>query len=108
MINSASIVQETTNNLSYDLRNTISVDVFNYVNELKSDIEVLGAIDQPGFYSLSEFQTLEKLINNLTFVDEYPWLTVVEQFDKENLVKTSILFSLKDKAYKDIKLETQK
>tara|TARA_B100001741_G_scaffold307196_1_gene301702 strand:- start:5867 stop:8134 length:2268 start_codon:yes stop_codon:yes gene_type:complete len=103
--NSASIVQETTNNLSYDLRNTISVDVFNYVNELKSDIEVLGAIDQPGFYSLSEFQTLEKLINNLTFVDEYPWLAVVEQFDKENLVKASILFSLKDKnTYKDIKL----
>ena len=104
-INSASIVQETTNNLSYDLRNTISIDVFEYVNELRSDIEVLGAIDQPGFYSLSEFQTLEKLINNLTFVDEYPWLAVVEQFDKENLVKSSILFSLKDKnTYKDIKL----
>jgi len=33
---------------------------------------------------------LEDLINNVEFIDVYPWLGVLEQFDDENLLKSTI------------------
>jgi len=38
-------------------------------------------------------------------VDVYPWLAVLEQFDENKLIKSSVLFSLNDTStYKSIEL----
>ena len=66
---------------------------------------MFGAVEKQGFYSLEDYQTLESLIDDLNFVNEYPWLAVFEQFDTENLIYSTVLFSLKDKeTYKDINI----
>ncbi|MDB4828635.1 SLBB domain-containing protein [Gammaproteobacteria bacterium] len=94
-----------TSELSMSLKNILGIDVYNYVNKDYADISVGGAIKEPGYYSLDENPTLEKLINSLEFVDVYPWLGVLEQFDENNLIQSSILFSLKDpNTYKSINL----
>ena len=100
-LNMATVNNINTSDLTFDLSNVLSVDVFSYVNKNTANISVRGAINEPGFYSLKENQTLEKLINNLEFVDVYPWLGVLEQFDEDNLIKSSTLFSLKDPATYD-------
>ena len=65
----------------------------------------MGAVEKQGFYSIDEYEYLHDLIKDLTFVDVYPWLAVLEQFDQKNAVKTTKLFSLKDPStYQDIKL----
>ena len=109
-LDSASVTSKTTSNLDFALDNALSINVFNYLIEKKSEISVLGAVEKQGLYSIEKYKTLEGLINDLNFVDEYPWLAVFEQFDKDNFVYSSILFSLKDKeTYKDINiLQTQK
>ncbi|MAP04998.1 MAG: hypothetical protein CME48_08560 [Halieaceae bacterium] len=91
-----SIVQENTNNLDLELKNVLSVEVFNYGNESVSSIQVLGAIEKPGFYDIKEFHTLEKLIDKLSFFQVYPWLAVLEQYDRDNNIKSSVLFNLND------------
>ena len=104
-LNSALVINNTTSNLDFSLNNALSIDVFNFLSKKKSDIEVLGAVEKQGFYSLEDYQTLESLIDDLNFVNEYPWLAVFEQFDTENLIYSTVLFSLKDKeTYKDINI----
>lgn len=99
------IVKKNVSSLNQSLSNALSVNVFNYVSEDTSDIQVLGAVKEPGFYSLSENERLEDLINNLEFIDVYPWLAVIEQFDDDNLIKSSTLFNLNDpNTYRSIKL----
>ena len=45
------------------------------------------------------------MIDDLVFIDTYPWLAVLEQFDENNLITSSILFSLDDPTtYNSIKL----
>ena len=100
-LNMATINNINTSDLTFDLNNVLSVDVFSYVNKNIANISVIGAINEPGFYSLKGNPTLEKLISNLEFVDVYPWLGVLEQFDEDNLIKSSTLFSLKDPATYD-------
>jgi protein involved in polysaccharide export with SLBB domain len=101
----SSIVKKNISSLDQSLDNALSVDVFNYVNEDTSDIQVLGAVQKPGFYDISKFKNLESLISNLKFVDVYPWLAVLEQFDKNTLTKSTVLFNLNDPAtYNSIKL----
>ena len=95
-LNMAKVNNINTSDLTLPLSDVLSVDVFSYTNKGTANISVRGAINQPGFYSLDENPTLEKLINNLEFIDVYPWLGVLEQFDENNLIKSSILFSLKD------------
>ena len=34
----------------------------------------------------------------MQFVDVYPWLAVLEQFDDNNLIKSTVLFNLNDKS----------
>lgn len=104
--NKLSIIQnKTVDNLSYDLSNVLTVNINQYVNKNISRISVSGAIKEPGFYDIEENDSLSEFINNLEFVDVYPWLAVLSQFDENNLVKTSTLFSLKDfDTYKSIKL----
>ena len=99
------IVKKNASSLNQSLTNALSINVFNYLSEDKSDIQVLGAVKEPGFYSLSENERLEDLINNLEFIDVYPWLAVIEQFDDDNLIKSSTLFNLNDpNTYRSIKL----
>ena len=101
----SAIVKKNINSLDQDLSNVLSVDVFNYVNESTSNIRVFGAVDQPGFYDLEKYETLKDLIDDLKFIDVYPWLGVLEQFDENKLIKSSILFSLNDPTtYNSVKL----
>ncbi len=104
-LNESEIVKKNINDLEQSMVNALSVDVFNYVSEKFSNIQVLGAIEQPGFYDLNKYRNLKDLINDLKFVDVYPWLAVLEQFDEKNLINSSVLFSLNDPStYDSIKL----
>ena len=98
-------IEKNVNDLSVNLKNVVSVDVKKYVTKGSFNINVTGAVKEPGFYELSRNENLENLIENLKFVNVYPWLAVLEQFDENNLIKTSFIFSLKDPdTYKSIKL----
>ncbi len=104
-LNKAEIVKKNINNLNQSLKNVLSLNVFNYVNESTADIQVLGAIEQPGFYDIKKYKNLEDLIENLKFKDVYPWLGVLEQFDENKYIKSTVLFSLNDPStYKSIEL----
>ena len=92
----AKITKKNIMGLDESLANTLSVQVFSYVNEKIANVQVLGSIDQPGFYDLSDYEDLKDLIDNLEFVDVYPWLAVLEQFDENQLISSSILFNLDD------------
>tara|TARA_A100001234_G_scaffold219643_1_gene230876 strand:+ start:301 stop:2592 length:2292 start_codon:yes stop_codon:yes gene_type:complete len=96
-IDSASVIKKTINDLRHGLENALDITVFNYSSAEKSNIQVFGAVKQPGFYSLDTFTTLSELVDGLEFINVYPWMGVLEQFDDENLIKSSTLFSLKDK-----------
>jgi protein involved in polysaccharide export with SLBB domain len=75
------------------------------VSDDTSNIQVLGAIEEPGFYDIKKYNNLESLIANLKFVDVYPWLGVLEQFDDNKILKSIVLFSLNDPStYKSIEL----
>lgn len=97
-LDTASIIKKTVSNLDKDLDNALSVNVFDYQSNLQSNIQVIGAVEKPGFYDLVNYNSLEQLIDDLNFIDVYPWAAVIEQFDENNLVKSSTLFSLKDKS----------
>lgn len=101
----AEIIKKNVSSLNQSLSNALSINVFNYVSEDTSDIQVLGAIEEPGFYDINKYNNLESLITNLKFVDVYPWLGVLEQFDENKILKSTVLFSLNDPStYKSIEL----
>ena len=95
-LNEASIVKKNIDSLDQSLQNALSVNVFNYVNEPSANILVLGAIEEPGFYNATKYRKLTDLINDLKFIDVYPWLAVLEQFDENELIKSTVLFNLND------------
>ena len=95
-LNEAKINKQNIKNLDQSLKNALSVNVFRYKNVDTANIEVLGAIDQPGFYDIKKYKNLEDLIASLKFVDVYPWLAVLEQFDENKLIKSTVLFNLND------------
>jgi len=95
-LNEASIVKKNIDSLDQSLQNALSVNVFNYVNEPRANILVQGAIEEPGFYNALKYRKLADLINDLKFIDVYPWLAVLEQFDENKLIKSTILFNLND------------
>ena len=102
---SSSIIKIITKNTSYSLENILSVNVFSYQNDNTSNIYVNGAVEEPGYYQLEDYGTLEALINDLNFIDVYPWLAVLEQFDEDNMIKSTILFNLNDpNTFRSIKL----
>lgn len=101
----SSIVKVITDDQSHDLDGVISVNVFPVNNDYLSSVYVLGAVNEPGYYNIEKYEYLEQLINALDFVDVYPWLAVLEQFNETNLVKSTTLFNLSDPStYKSIKL----
>ena len=95
-LNEASIVKKNVDTLDQNLQNALSVNVFNYVNEPSANILVQGAIEEPGFYNALKYRKLTDLINDLKFIDVYPWLAVLEQFDENKLIKSTVLFNLND------------
>ncbi len=82
--------------MNSSLKNVLSVSVYSITAKEDSNITVLGAVKEPGLYNLTENKTLEELIDNIDFVDTYPWLAILEQFDDLGLVKSSTLFNLED------------
>jgi polysaccharide export outer membrane protein len=99
------IHNKNVDNLSSDLENVINVHVNPYINKNKASIRVAGSVKEPGLYNIGDNNSLADFINELEFVDVYPWLAVLTQFDEDNLVKTTTLFSLKDPdTYNSIKL----
>ncbi len=95
-IESSSIKNINVSNPESNLSDVLSVNVNPYINKDVASIKVTGAVKEPGFYSLANEKSLEELIDKLEFVDVYPWLAVLEQFDEDNLIKSITLFSLKD------------
>jgi protein involved in polysaccharide export with SLBB domain len=82
--------------MNSSLKNVLSVSVYSITAKEDSNITVLGAVKEPGLYNLTENKTLEELIDNIDFVDTYPWLAILERYDEPGLVKSSILFNLED------------
>jgi protein involved in polysaccharide export with SLBB domain len=104
-LNEVAIVKKNISSLDQSLESALSVNVFNYVSDDTSNIQVLGALEEPGFYDIKKYNNLESLIANLKFVDVYPWLGVLEQFDDNKILKSIVLFSLNDPStYKSIEL----
>lgn len=104
-LESSSIIKIITNNTSYSLKDVLSVNVFSYLNDNTSNILVNGAVEEPGYYKLEDYVSLEELITDLNFIDVYPWLAVLEQFDEDSMVKSTILFNLNDpNTFRSIKL----
>ncbi len=104
-IESSSVKNINVSDFSSSLIDVMNVDVKAYVNKNIASINVVGSVNEPGYYSIDQNDTLEALINRLDFIDVYPWLAVLEQFDEENLVKSSTLFSLNDPdTYQSIEL----
>ena len=104
-LSEASIVKKNIDTLDQNLLNALSVNVFNYVNEPNANILVQGAIEEPGFYNTQEYKKLSDLINDLKFINVYPWLGVLEQFDENELIKSIVLFNLNDpKTYNSVQL----
>ena len=104
-LDKTSVKTKTKVGLDQKLKDVLVVDVFNYVNETNLNLIVSGAVEEPGFYDLQKYSNLNDLIEDLKFIDVYPWLAVLEQFDDNNLIKSTILFSLNDKStYQAIEL----
>ncbi len=104
-LESASVITKNKVSLNQKLENALIVNVFDYLSENNLSIRVSGAVVEPGFYDLEEYVYLSDLIEDLRFIDVYPWLAVLEQFDDKNLVKSTILFNLNDKSsYESIEL----
>jgi polysaccharide biosynthesis/export protein len=104
-IQSSSIKNINISNLESGLSDVLSVNVNPYVNKNIASVNVGGAIKEPGFYPLTINENLEDVINKLEFIDVYPWLAILEQFDDENLIKSVTLFNLKDPdTYRSVKV----
>ncbi len=95
-IKSSSIKNINVSNPEFGLSDVLSVNVNPYVSKNIASVKVIGAIKEPGFYSITDKETLGEVINKLEFIDVYPWLAVLEQFDDDSLVKSVTLFNLKD------------
>lgn len=101
----STIIKIITDDINTNLENILAVNIFQINNDNLSNIFVLGAIEEPGYYNLEDYEYLDQLINDLEFVNVYPWLAVLEQFDETNIIKSTTLFNLNDPStYSSIKL----
>jgi len=102
---SSSLKTINVSSLESSLVDIESVNVNPYVVKSNPNILIQGAIKEPGFYPITNNETLEEIISILEFIDVYPWLAVLEQFDENNLIKSTTLFNLKDpNTYRSIKV----
>ena len=104
-IKSSSVKNINVSNQESSLSDVLSVNVNPYVNKDIASVKISGSIKEPGFYPINNNETLEDIINRLEFIDVYPWLAVLEQFDDDNLIKSVTLFNLKDpNTYRSVKV----
>jgi len=104
-IKSSSVKNINVSNQESRLSDVLSVNVNPYVNKDIASVKISGSIKEPGFYPINNNETLEDIINRLEFIDVYPWLAVLEQFDDDNLIKSVTLFNLKDpNTYRSVKV----
>ena len=104
-IRSSSIKNINVSNTESGLKDVLSVNINPYVNKRIASVSVSGAIKEPGFYPISINENLEEVINKLEFIDVYPWLAILEQFDDANLIKSVTLFNLQDaNTYRSVKV----
>jgi polysaccharide biosynthesis/export protein len=104
-IRSSAIKNINVSNLESGLKDVLSVNINPYVNKRIASVSVSGAIKEPGFYPISVNENLEEVINKLEFIDVYPWLAILEQFDDANLIKSVTLFNLQDaNTYRSVKV----
>lgn len=104
-LESSSIKNLNVNNSQTSLDGVLSVIVNQYISKDIATLSISGAIKEPGFFTVGPEETLEEVINRLEFIDVYPWLGVLEQFDEDNLIKSTTLFNLKDpNSFKSIKI----
>ncbi len=104
-LRSSAIKKINVSNIESALADVLSVNVNPYVSKDISSVRIEGAVKEPGFYPLSNDESLEDIIKKLEFIDVYPWLAVLEQFDDSNLIKSNILFNLKDpNTYRSVKV----
>ena len=90
------VKQIETSNFSMLLENIVKIEVFKYSTISEKGIRIIGAIDQPGYYVEKNYANLEDLLDSLNFVNVYPWLAVLQQFDDELNLKSTVLFNLED------------
>lgn len=99
------VKQIEISNLLVPLNNIVKVEVFKYSTIPDKDIRIFGAIDQPGYYLKNNYNNLEELIDSLNFVNVYPWLAVLQQFDDALNLKSTVLFNLEDRnTYSNLEL----
>jgi polysaccharide biosynthesis/export protein len=104
-IQSSSIRNINVSSLESSLSDILSVNVNPYVSKSIANVRVGGAIKEPGFYPITINENLEDVINKLEFIDVYPWLAILEQFDDDSLIKSVTLFNLKDPStYRSVKV----
>ena len=98
--------QLETSDMDTSLRNVFSVNIFPYLATNQNRILVTGAVYESGLYSSDQFSNLEDLINEMTFVETYPWLAYLETLDIKDFSREVTLFSLKDEnTYKSVPLD---
>ncbi len=99
-------IEIETADLSLNLKDVFSVDIFSYLAQNQNNLYVSGAVYQAGSYNQKNFSNLEQLISAMTFVDVYPWLAFLEKYNDKNYSKEIILFNLNDpNTYKNVSLE---
>jgi polysaccharide export outer membrane protein len=57
-LNEVAIVKKNISSLDHSLESALSVNVFNYVSDDTSNIQVLGALEEPGFYDIKKYNNL--------------------------------------------------
>ena len=90
----------------FDFDNALSVEVFKIGANDAKDVQVRGPINNPGYFGISEFNSLSKIVESLVFTSEvFPFVASLEQYNPNKFSKDLILFSLTDKStYQDIAL----
>ena len=94
----SSLIQDETSDLSYSMNNVFKVEVFDYKNLENMSVLVTGAISEPGYYDIQEYGELSDLLDDLEFINVYPWLSVLTQFNSKTFEKEIILFSIRDRS----------
>ena len=95
------IKQEEFDSLSSSLNNVLNVDVFDLGQNLEKGVLVSGPIGKPGYYDYKEFPNLNKLIEEITFLNGmYPFLAILQKANKAYLFNPN-----QSSTYLDLALE---
>ncbi|MFL2485709.1 MAG: hypothetical protein ACJ0GO_00030, partial [Gammaproteobacteria bacterium] len=103
---SKNVINENIESLDQAINGLSKIEVFPLGVGSNLDISVTGPVSEPGNYDFKLYKDLKTLIDDLSFTNDlYPFLGIVEQFDKVKLKSEQHIFSIKDKTtYENIKL----